>query len=249
MHVTAPEGSILNCLPPAPVASRHLVGHFIPGLIFAALEPVLGERRPAGGADSIWISVWTGAAYNLTLFQSGGAGARHGRDGMSATGFPSAVASVPTEVLELAAPVVQRERSLRVDSGGAGRWRGGLGQTSVVTGGGRVSVLADRISVPAPGAFGGSAGAPGALSVPAKRLIAVSGPVRFDLPGGGGFGSPLERDPEAVLGDVLDGYVSREAAAAEYGVVVGGDADALVVLPGDLYVDEDATARLREEMR
>jgi N-methylhydantoinase B len=74
--------------------------------------------------------VWSGAGYNLTLFQSGGAGARLGADGMSATGFPSAVASVPTEVLELAAPVVQRQRSLRVDSGGAGRWRGGLGQTS-----------------------------------------------------------------------------------------------------------------------
>jgi N-methylhydantoinase B len=249
VRVMAPEGCILNCVPPAPVASRHLVGHFIPGLIFAALEPVLGERRPAGGADSIWISVWSGAGYNLTLFQSGGAGARLRADGMSATGFPSAVAYVPTEVLELAAPVVQRQRSLRVDSGGAGRWRGGLGQTSVVSGGTRVSILADRIAVPAPGAFGGGAGAPGALSVPAKKLVNVDRPVRFDLPGGGGYGSPLERDPDAVLRDVLDGYVSRAAAASEYGVVVRGPEDALVLLEGDLYVDEDATARLREEMR
>jgi N-methylhydantoinase B len=118
-----------------------------------------------------------------------------------------------------------------------------------VSGGSRVSILDDRIAVPAPGAFGGRSGAPGALSVPAKKLVHVERPVRFDLPGGGGYGPALERDPEAVLRDVLDGYVSRSAAASEYGVVVRGPEDALVLLPGDLYVDEDATARLREEMR
>src|SRR5262249_849632 len=54
VHVRAPAGSILNCRPPAPVASRHLIGHFLPGLILAAMEPVLGDRRPAGGSDSLW---------------------------------------------------------------------------------------------------------------------------------------------------------------------------------------------------
>ena len=72
VHVTAPEGSILNCREPAPVASRHVVGHFVPGVVLAALAPVL-ERHAAGSADALWISVWS--PYNLTLFQSGGAGA------------------------------------------------------------------------------------------------------------------------------------------------------------------------------
>jgi len=86
-------------------------------------------------------------------------------------------------------------------------------------------------------------------SATAHIALSYAQQARFDLPGGGGYGSALERDPEAVLRDVLDGYVSRAAAASEYGVVVLGPEDALVLLPGDLYVDEDATARLREEMR
>jgi N-methylhydantoinase B len=248
VHVTAPEGSILNCRPPAPVASRHVVGHFIPGVVLAALAPVL-ERHPAGSSDALWITVWS--PHNLTLFQSGGAGAWHGRDGRNASGFPSAVASVPTEVLELAAPVIQRQRSLRPDSGGAGRWRGGLGQTSVMTlrAGEEwsVSALADRTTVPAPGADGGRDGAPGEVSVdgrplPTKRLTRLqpAAAVRLDLPGGGGVGDPRERDPQAVLRDVVDGYVSLDAAREIYGVRIRRHRDGRVLLPEDFDIEEDA---------
>jgi len=245
--VTAPDGSILNCRPPAPVASRHVVGHFVPGLVLAALTPVL-ERHCAGSADAVWISVWS--PFNLTLFQSGGAGAWHGRDGRNATGFPSAVASVPTEVLERSAPLVQRERSLRTDSGGAGRWRGGLGQTSIMTlresGEWRVSALADRTTVPAPGADGGHHGAPGAVTVdgrpiPTKRLTSLvpDASVRLDLPGGGGVGDPRERDPQAVLRDVVDGYVSLEAAQQLYGVRIRQNRQGRVLLPEDFDIQEE----------
>jgi N-methylhydantoinase B len=248
VHVTAPEGCILNCVEPAPVASRHVVGHFVPGLVLAALAPVL-DRVSAGSSDALWITVWS--PHNLTLFQSGGAGAWHGRDGRNASGFPSAVASVPTEVLELAAPLVQRERSLRTDSGGAGRWRGGLGQTSVMTsrdgGEWRVSALADRTHVPAPGADGGHDGAPGEVSVdgrplPTKRLtsLAPDARVRLDLPGGGGVGDPRERDPQAVLRDVVDGYVTLEAARELYGVRIRQTREGRVLLPEDFEIEEEA---------
>src|SRR3954453_14242816 len=248
VHVTAPEGCILNCREPAPVASRHVVGHFVPGLVLAALAPVL-ERRSAGSADALWISVWS--PFNLTLFQSGGSGAWDGRDGRNSSGFPSAVASVPTEVLELSAPLIQRERSLRTDSGGAGQWRGGLGQTSVMTQRGdgewRVSALPDRTTGPAPGADGGHDGAPGAVSVdgaslPTKRLTRLQpdARVRLDLPGGGGVGDPRERDPHAVLEDVVDGYVSIEAAKTLYGVTIRRLREGRVLLPEDFELQEEA---------
>ncbi len=247
VHVTAPEGCILNCVEPAPVASRHVVGHFVPGLVLAALAPVL-QRRSAGSADALWISVWS--PFNLTLFQSGGSGAWDGRDGRSSSGFPSAVASVPTEVLELAAPLIQRERALRTDSGGAGRWRGGLGQTSVMSQRGdgpwRVSALADRTTVPAPGADGGHDGAAGAVSVdgeplPTKRLMSLrpDARVRLDLPGGGGVGAPSDRDPQAVLRDVVDGYVSLDAAKSIYGVTIRQLREGRVLLPEDFEIQEN----------
>jgi len=248
VHVTAPEGSILNCREPAPVASRHSVGHFLPGVVLAALAPVL-ERHIAGSSDALWISVWS--PFNLTLFQSGGAGAWSGRDGRNSSGFPSAVASVPTEVFELAAPVVQRERSLRTDSGGAGQWRGGLGQTSVMSlragDEWRVSALADRTDVAAPGADGGHDGETGAVSVngqelPTKRLTRLEpdAEVRLDLPGGGGVGEPRERDPQAVLKDVVDGYVSIEAAKTLYGVTIKQLRESRVLLPEDFEIQENA---------
>ncbi len=248
VHVTAPEGSILNCRSPAPVASRHVVGHFIPGVVLAALAPVL-ERHAAGSADALWITVWS--PHNLTLFQCGGAGAWHGRDGRNASGFPSAVASVPTEVLELAAPLVQRERSLRTDSGGAGQWRGGVGQTSIMTqregAAWSVSALADRTTVPAPGADGGHDGAPGEVTIdgrplPTKRLTSLEpdARVRLDLPGGGGLGNPHDRDPRAVLNDVVDGYVSIEAARRIYGVTIRQNRQGRVLLPEDFDIQENA---------
>ncbi|MGB2711607.1 MAG: hydantoinase B/oxoprolinase family protein, partial [Conexibacter sp.] len=123
VHVAAPEGCILNCRPPAPVASRHLIGHCIPSLIFGAIAPAMPGRLLAGCADSAWMTVWRGQAaqadaepFNLTLFQAGGIGARAVKDGLSATGFPTGVAAVPTEVIEALTPMIQRRRTLRQDS-------------------------------------------------------------------------------------------------------------------------------------
>ena len=257
VDVKAPEGSILNCRAPAPVASRHLIGHLLPGLIFGALEPALEGRLLASGADSIWITVWRGerprtrSSFNITMFQSGGMGARRGKDGLNATGFPAAVAAVPTEVIETTTDLVQHERALLTDSGGAGRWRGGLGQRSRVSSRSglpwSVSVLAERTEHAAPGLDGGEPGARGSISVdgrpaPAKRLTRLSpgATVQLDLPGAGGVGNPRERAPDDVIADVADGYISIETAAELYGLKLRctAPADSLVRTPEDYEQEE-----------
>jgi N-methylhydantoinase B len=261
VHVSAPPGSILNALDPAPVASRQVIGHFIPSAIFAALSGALPGRLMAPGADPIWLSVWRGQnpPFTLTLFQVGGTGARPSKDGLSAVGFPSGVAGVPAEVIESLSPVVLKRRELRPNSGGAGRWRGGLGQLTefMRRGKGRwsVSSIADRTQYPAPGLLGGHPGAPGEVVLDdgarlhPKALVELkeNDIVHVNLPGGGGYGNPFERDAERVLRDVIEGYVTLEEAEKSYGVAIRytGKAEELVKLPEDWMIDQRRTAELR----
>jgi N-methylhydantoinase B len=261
VHVSAPPGSILNALEPAPVASRQVIGHFIPSAIFAALSGALPGRLMAPGADPIWLSVWRGQnpSFTLTLFQVGGTGARPSKDGLSAVGFPSGVAGVPAEIVESLSPVVVKRRELRPDSGGAGKWRGGLGQLTefVRRGEGRwsVSSIADRTKYPAPGLLGGQAGAAGEVALGdgtrlhAKSLVDLGAgdTVHVNLPGGGGYGDPLQRDVQRVLGDVIEGYITPEEAEKNYGVAVRyiGKPEELVKLPNCWMIDERKTAELR----
>jgi N-methylhydantoinase B len=270
VRVTAPVGSILNCVEPAAVASRHLIGHFLPGAIFGALAPAMPGRLMAGGAEPIWITVWRGewpsaqrtpsrGPFTFTLFQCGGAGARATQDGLSATGFPSGVAGVPVEVVESLAPLVQMRRELRQDSGGAGQYRGGLGQLSDMRYLGdqpwSVSAMIDRTRYPGSGLAGGQPGAPGEFlrddqaGLPTKTVLTFEPgvAVHLNLPGGGGYGDPLLRDPQRVLDDVIAGYVSLAAAADDYGVAVRylGRTDQLVRLPEHYEFDWPATHALR----
>jgi N-methylhydantoinase B len=261
VHVSAPPGSILNALEPAPVASRQVIGHFIPSAIFAALSGALPGRLMAPGADPIWLSVWRGQnpSFTLTLFQVGGTGARPSKDGLSAVGFPSGVAGVPAEIVESLSPVVVKRRELRADSGGAGKWRGGLGQLTefVRRGEGRwsVSSIADRTKYAAPGLLGGQAGALGEVALSdgtqlhAKSLVDLGDgdAVHVNLPGGGGYGDPLQRDVQRVLWDVIEGYITPEEAEKKYGVAVRytGKPEELVKLPRQWLIDESRTAELR----
>ena len=266
VHVSAPPGSILNCLEPAAVASRHLIGHFLPGVVFGALAEALPDRLMAPGSDPIWISIWRGRAarsadrFTFSLFQCGGAGARASKDGLNTTGFPSGVAGVPAESVETLTSMVQHRRELRTDSGGAGRFRGGLGQWTEMScrtdEAWTVSAMVDRISYPAEGLLGGGSGAAGEFRIDGtreaepKRLLVLDpdNRVQLNLPGGGGYGDPFARDPEAVLWDVIEGYVSIDAARRDYGVVIeylGGE-DQLVRLPHDYCLDQEATALARQ---
>jgi len=265
VHVSAPAGSIMNALDPAPVASRQVIGHFIPSAIYAALSGALPGRLMAPGADPIWLSVWRGQnpPFTLTIFQVGGTGARPSKDGLNAVGFPSGVAGVPAEVIESLSPVVLQQRQLRPNSGGAGTWRGGLGQLTEFARRGEgqwsVSSIADRTVYPAPGLVGGQAGAVGELvlsngSRPNPKALLdlkTEDTVHINLPGGGGYGNPFRRDPEKVRWDVIEGYITAEAAQKNYGVSVRytGKPDDLVQLADAWVIDGVRTAELRAELK
>lgn len=268
VEVTAPRGSVLNCVDPAPVASRHLVGHFLPSLVFEALRPALSGRLPAASADALWMTVWRGGTaaegepFTLTAFGAGGTGGRKELDGLTTTGFPTGVRAAPTEVVETLTPLVQRRREIRQDSGGAGRFRGGLGQLLEVERRGAlpwtVNANIDRVQHAAPGTLGGRPGAAGSFvdartgeALPRKQLVRLDGDGRvlFSFPGGGGYGEPGQRPAERVLADVVDGYVSIDAARDLYGVAIEyvGPAEALVRPPAAYRIDRVETARLRGE--
>ncbi|MDQ3810731.1 MAG: hydantoinase B/oxoprolinase family protein [Chloroflexota bacterium] len=266
VKVTAPPGCILNALHPAPVAARHLIGHFLPGLIFGALARAMPDRLMAEGAASIWITMFRGQKpptldpYTFMLFQCGGTGARPTKDGLNNVGFPSGVAGVPAEVLENLTGLVMERREVRPDSGGPGTFRGGCGQfTTFADRTGQtwsMSGMYDRLKFAAQGMLGGLPGQPGEFwssdgrTANPKQLLFHPGYSRVQtaLPGGGGYGDPLRRDPAAVLDDVLNGYVSIEAAARDYGVVVRSTRrpDEQVSVPRHYWVDEDATRALRD---
>ena len=152
-----------------------------------------------------------------------------GHDGLSATSYPSGVAGVPVEIIEALTPLVVRQRSLRPDSGGAGEFRGGLGQTMEI----EVRTerpylfagLYERCQHPAPGLFGGKSGAPGTVSTSngevvepkLSRMLPPDTVVRIDIPGGGGFGDPARRSDEAIRQDIADGYITIDGAKRDYG--------------------------------
>src|SRR6478672_5577768 len=176
VHVTAPEGCILNAQHPAPVAARHLIGHFLPGLIFGALAKTMPERIMADGAASIWITMFRGRRplpshdpYTFMLFQCGGTGARPTKDGLNNVGFPSGVAGVPAEVMENLTSLVMTRRELRPDSGGPGKYRGGCGQfTTFADRSGEtwsMSGMYDRLKFAAQGLLGGQAGEAGSYAL------------------------------------------------------------------------------------
>jgi N-methylhydantoinase B len=158
------------------------------------------------------------------------------------------VRTIPVEATESIAPVIFRRREFREGSGGAGKYRGGLGQVIELSGadGAPISLLCnfERINNPARGRNGGGTGANGKVTLLSGKPIKAKGrqtvpprdTIRLELPGGGGFGAPCERAADQVASDVADGLITREVAERDYGVAL---------LPNG-SVDEAATARLRE---
>jgi N-methylhydantoinase B len=259
VHVTAPEESILNALHPAPVGARHIVGHFLPGVIHGALAKAIPGKVLAQGADSLWNTQITGQRedgepFTYVFFSGGGMGARPDRDGLSATAFPSGIRGVPAEVIESISPVVMHRRELRPGSEGPGRHRGGFGQEMEIGvrggSGWTLSAMYDRTRFPAQGMRGGFPGGEGSACTASgealhpKRQQRIPGGERvvLGLPGGGGHGDPFEREPAQVTRDVEDGLVSVERARDFYGVVLKEGER-----PGTYTVDAEATARHRKE--
>ena len=262
--VSAPEGCVLNVKRPWPVAARHTVGQMLPDVVFGCLHQVVTGGVPAEGASSLWnpqifgggslvdeIEEGTDAnalpEFSTVIFHCGGAGARPGKDGLSATSFPSGVRTIPVEATESVAPVVFYRREFRAGSGGAGTWRGGLGQVIELGGAGSAPIALlcnfERVRNPARGRDGGLSGAAGGVTLRSGRPIRPKGrqtvpprdAIRLELPGGGGFGDPRRRDPQRVLDDVLDGLITTQEARRDYGVAFDAQGQ----------IDKAETKRLR----
>jgi N-methylhydantoinase B len=160
----------LNCQFPAPVGGRHIIGHFLSTAVFGALSQAVPDRVLADGAANIWITQFTGKdltnkSFTYVFFSSGGMGARPDKDGISATAFPSGIQGVPAEIIENVSPLMMEQRALVPDSGGPGKYRGGLGQEMVLSVRSREpvvhSAMYDRTKFPALGFTGGENGALG----------------------------------------------------------------------------------------
>jgi N-methylhydantoinase B len=251
--VHAPEGCILNAPRPHAVSARQVVGQMLPDLLFGCLHQVVAGGAPAEGAASLWSvplfggpgigadadDATPGTRFTVMGIVAGGTGARPRQDGLSATAFPSRVRGIPIEILETLAPVVFWTKELRPDSGGAGEFRGGLGQTLEIGCLEDASFAmspgtCDRILHPARGREGGQPGACGWIGLASGRrfedkfrhMIPPGERLVMKLPGGGGFGPPEQRAPEAMARDVAYGFVSPEAALRDYGSVAENPAGA-----------------------
>jgi N-methylhydantoinase B len=262
IRVTAPEGCILNAKHPLPVAGRSIIGQMLPDVVFGCLQQAMPGGVPAEGTSCLWnVRLMGGMGrvdaeadqlkgatpYNVTGFHSGGTGARPKLDGLSATAFPSGVRNVPVEITETNAPVLIWSKEYRQDSGGAGEFRGGLGQVMEIETAENmpfaISTSFDRVTYPPRGRAGGKNGTTGRVETRSGRLlppkaqstIAVGDRLIVSMPGGGGYGDPHQRPAKKVADDVARELVSVEAAREYYGVAVSADG----------VLDEAETARLR----
>ena len=239
-RITAPADTIVNAVHPAPVALRHVIGHLVPDTIFAALDQLLPGVVPAEGAGCLCnfqLSLRPGDGApagarraEVLTFNSGGAGARPTLDGLSATAFPSGVMTMPVEATEHAGPVIIWRKELRPDSGGAGQFRGGLGQVMEV--GARdgyvadFSAMFDRVDHPARGRHGGADGAPTTVALDdgtrlrgkGRQPVPQGARVMLAFPGGAGYGDPADRAKDAVARDLALGYITPQTARDTYGL-------------------------------
>ena len=235
--VSAPKGSILNASKPAAVLARSQTGLMLPDLVFNCLRQAMPDEIPAENTCALWgITVagpWTSPAdisnrYLTQVITTGGMGALPYRDGLSATGFPSGVRGGPVEIFESMSTLVVWQKEYRQDSGGAGAFRGGLGQHIEIE-----NTLPEpfdlyagyeRVRFAAKGAAGGGPGAAGRLSLSTGEVLPGKGVARvppgarivIQSPGGGGTGAPPSRDPALVKRDLDYGLISTEAAKTLY---------------------------------
>ncbi|WP_323007466.1 hydantoinase B/oxoprolinase family protein [Pseudorhodobacter sp.] len=241
-EIVAEENTIVHAVHPAPVALRHIIGHFVPDVVFNAFDKIVPGLVPAEGAGCLCNFQASlrprsdgpapiGARRSEVLtFNSGGSGARPGFDGLNATAFPSGVMTMPIEATEHAGPVIIWRKELRPDSGGAGKTRGGLGQYMEV--GAMegyefdIQAMFDRGQHPARGRRGGGSGGQTtivqddgtAMRVKGKQFVPHGRRVLMAFPGGGGYGAAGDRDPALVRRDLARGYISAKTAESDYGM-------------------------------
>ncbi|MGG5889773.1 hydantoinase B/oxoprolinase family protein [Falsiroseomonas sp. HC035] len=259
ISVVAPEGSALNCKPPAAVAYRTRLSWFIGPNLYRAMAAAIPDKVQAFTGLPKSFGFYgrnnQGRVASDHFFMGGGQGASSRSDGKSGLLFPTSAANTPVELLESRMPVLVLEKGLVPDTGGAGRQRGGLGQRMRAR---RLDAGAEPIMVglypegwglKPEGLFGGRPGGPGRGTVTASgdaaprdvgtgemvALVDAGTEIEGQIAGGSGFGEPWDRAIEAVQSDLEDGYVTAEGAVRDYGVVLGPDG----------RIDPAATARRR----
>jgi N-methylhydantoinase B len=242
--ITARDGSVLNPRFPAPVNTYNPTVHALVDAVYDALSNIVPDRVRADGSGSRSIilggrSTYTGKGYVQYEIIAGGAGARASKDGASGITVNQSNAMIaPVEIIESEFPTRLVRFELIEDSGGAGRFRGGLGirREYLNLEDARFSIRSMKHVIPPNGCAGGKTGRTGDIWINPERDNAKRLPTRYadyplkagdifrlDTPGGGGHGDPLAREAERVLIDVRDGNVSLEAAERDYGVVIRRD--------------------------
>ena len=265
LKVIIPEGNMMMARFPAFMAGWSMPLPTVVDTILLALAEAVPDRIPAAHSGSLGAALaFSGRDrvhnrdFVLMSIESGGWGGRGDGDGedVSMSVCQGDVRNAPIETLELKGPMIVEERALRPDSGGAGQFRGGLGVRTRIRslGDGRINVQGGdggRLTCPPWGLVGGGSGevattlvkAPGDTEFHVPKSQPLTWPagteVLYMTAGGGGWGDPLERDPERVLRDVREEYISEAHAKEQYGVVLtaaraGVDAAATAVLRSDL---------------
>jgi len=232
VRIDAPDNCILNALAPFPTGGRHIIGHFVTPLIFGALAEVLPDRVQADSGMLMLMNVQgktrEGRGVSSILFASGGSGAFKGIDGASCTPSPSNITGTPVEVWENLTGGVIEDKSFLVDSGGAGQFRGGLGQRIHLRNDSghpmSVACLASRTKFAPAGLNGGKPGRLREIQVNGRRvhsmgryILAPGEAITTLEAGGGGYGDPTRRDPALIAADVAAGLVSSQSASRDYG--------------------------------
>ncbi len=225
LRMTVPEASLLNSKRPAPGNSRGRVGHMIVPVVFGALAKALPDAIPAEpGAPApranFFGSLDDGREFQCLLITSGGLGAQAHRDGLACKAFPTNTTMASLEIMELSAPIRFHKRELIANSGGPGKYRGGLGQEIVVEAVGSkpvyVSTSVEKMNNPPLGYQGGADGAPAGLwknineylPPKARSMLQPGDTVTIRTPGGGGFGPAAKRAPADIRSDAAAGYIS-----------------------------------------
>ena len=241
--VHAPVGTVVNPRPPAAVNGRHLVGHMMSRVVYGALKHVLPEHVIAdcGSMPTVAAKFNSVAAsqhpFSFIFMANGGMGARAAKDGLACAPFPTNPSCGSVEIMETDVPLRVLRKEISADSGGAGRFRGGLGQEVEIEITGTEPVvlslfLGGAVSPPH-GFFGGGDGTcntaslngGGPLNAAERVRLQPGDRITLNYGGGGGQGAPEDRDPELVCDDLRKGFITARAAKEVYGLEASGVAD------------------------
>ncbi len=238
--VTAPPGSVVHAQHPSPVVyANHEMSHRVADMVMAAMFQITPTTVMAGSQGTSAVITFGGVDYRtgdrFVSYESvkGGFGARPTKDGINAVASTvSNMSNTPIEILEMSFPLRVEEYTLVPDSGGVGKYRGGLGVRRVwrvLEKQSHASVCCERTVTPPFGLSGGQPGAPAKIELTAPNtnarkltskggFLAPAGSlVAMEAPGSGGYGPAAERDPAALAEDLLDGYITPAAALRDYG--------------------------------